>query len=96
MIDSLATYFFTLSVFGKVAVILNFSLFFIAGFLFTKVVPSGSDDLNKKRARKLRLMNILLMSIYLFDWLWNYVIFKTDVDHSEFFVRVSQTGLVFL
>ncbi len=96
MIDSLATYFLTLSVFGKVAVVLNFSLFFIAGFLFKKIVPSGSDVLNKKRARLLRLMNILLLSIYLFDWLWNYVIFKTDVEHSEFFVRVSQTGLVFL
>ncbi|MGJ8663378.1 MAG: hypothetical protein ACSHWU_07000 [Marinicella sp.] len=94
MIDSLTTYYVALSVFGKVAVILNVSLFFIAGFLFKKVVPSGSEDLNKKRSSKLRLMNVLLLSIYLFDWMWNY--FISDNGHSEFLKRISQTGLVFL
>jgi hypothetical protein len=94
MIDSLASYFVSLSVFGKVAVVLNVSLFFIAGYLFSSIVPSGSDIINKKRARKLRLMNVFLLSIYLFDWLWNY--FINDNDHSEFFKRISQTGLVFL
>ncbi len=94
MIDSLILYFTGLSVFGKTAIILNFSLFFIAGFLFKHVVPSGSEELNKKRARLLRLMNILLLSIYLFDWLWNYVINANG--HSEFLKQASQTGLVFL
>ncbi len=94
MIESLATYYLTLSVFGKLAVVLNLSLFFIAGFLFKNIVPSGSDELNVKRAWKLRLMNVLLLSIYLFDWLWNY--FVNDNGHSEFFKSVSQTGLVLL
>ncbi|TDR23435.1 hypothetical protein [Marinicella litoralis] len=94
MIESLISYFLTLSVFGKTAVVLNFSLLLIAGFLFRKVVPSGSDGLNIKRARMLRLMNVLLLSIYLFDWMWNYFIY--DNGHSEFFKRVSQTGLVLL
>jgi hypothetical protein len=94
MIESLSTYFVSLSVFGKVAVVLNFSLFFVAGYLFSHVVPSGSDELNKKRSRNLRLMNVLLMSIYLFDWIWNYII--NNSGHTDFFKRVSQTGLVFL
>lgn len=94
MIDSLSLYFLTLSVFGKVAVVLNFSLFFVAGYLFSRIVPSGSDELNRGRARKLRLMNVILLTIYLFDWLWNY--FINDHGHSEFFKRISQTGLVFL
>lgn len=94
MIDSLTSYYLTLSVFGKTAVVLNVSLLFIAGLLFKKVVPSGTEELNKQRARMLRLMNVLLLSIYLFDWLWNYFIF--DSGHSEFFKRISQTGLVFL
>lgn len=94
MIESLLSYYLGLSVFGKTAVVLNFNLFFMAGFLFKNVVPSGSDELNKKRARMLRLMNTLLLSIYLFDWLWNY--FINDNGHSEFFKRISQTGLVLL
>jgi len=94
MIESLTSYFLSLSVFGKTAVILNLSLFFVAGFLFKKVVPSGSEEINKKRARLLRLMNTLLLSIYLFDWLWNYVF--NDNGHSELFKRISQTGLVLL
>lgn len=94
MIESLTTYFVSLSVFGKVAVVLNFSLFLVAGYLFSHVVPSGSEELNNKRSRKLRLMNVLLLSIYLFDWLWNYFIY--DHGNSEFFKRVSQTGLVLL
>ncbi len=94
MVESLLAYFVDLSVFGKTAVVLNVSLFFLAGFMFTRVVPSDSEDINKKRARLLRLMNILLLSIYLFDWLWNYVI--NDNGHSEFLKQVSQTGLVFL
>ncbi|WP_223788141.1 hypothetical protein [Marinicella meishanensis] len=94
MIDLLVQYFLGLSVFGKVAVVLNISLFIIAGFLFGKVVPSGSDELNKRRSRKLRLMNVLLLSIYLFDWVWNYVLH--DYGYREFLKQVSQTGLVFL
>ncbi len=94
MIDSLIYYFNSLSVFGKVAIVLNISLFVLAGYLFSKIVPSDSEALNTKRARNLRLMNVLLWSIYLFDWLWNYIIY--DHGHSEFFKRVSQTGLVFL
>lgn len=94
MIELLIQYFLGLSVFGKVAVVLNVSLFIIAGFLFSKVVPSGSEELNKRRSRKLRLMNVLLLSIYLFDWLWNYVLH--DYGYREFLKQVSQTGLVFL
>ncbi|MCX7552398.1 hypothetical protein OS175_00785 [Marinicella sp. S1101] len=94
MIESLIAYFTGLSVFGKLAIVLNISIFIIAGFLFKHVVPSGSDELNTKRARLLRLMNIFLLSIYLFDWLWNYVI--NDYGQREFLKQVSQTGLVFL
>ncbi len=94
MIESLTSYFLALSVFGKIAITLNFSLFVIAGFLFKNVVPSGSEELNSKRAGKLRLMNVLLLSIYLFDWIWNYVI--NSNGYSEFLKQVSQTGLVFL
>ena len=94
MIDSLFWYFNGLSVFGKTAIVLNISLFIIAGFLFKHVVPSGSEELNKKRARLLRLMNVFLWSIYLFDWLWNYVI--NNHGQREFLKQVSQTGLVFL
>jgi hypothetical protein len=95
MIASLTAYFLSLSVFGKVAVVLNFSLFILAGFLFRQVVPSGSPEQDKKRSRKLRLMNVLLLSIYLFDWLWNYYL-SDQTSHSEFFKRISQTGLVLL
>jgi len=42
MIELLIHYFTPLSVFGKLAVVLNFSLFIIAGFLSSKVLPSGS------------------------------------------------------
>ena len=94
MIESLIAYFVELSVFGKIAVVLNVSLLFFAGFMFNSVVPSDTAGLNKKRARLLRLMNVLLLSIYLFDWLWNYVI--NNNGHSEFLKQVSQTGLVFL
>lgn len=94
MIESLIAYFAALSVFGKTAVVLNVSLFIVAGFLFKNVVPSGSEERNKRRARLLRLMNTVLLSIYLFDWIWNYVI-NTN-GYSEFLKQVSQTGLVFL
>ncbi len=94
MIETLANYYITLSVFGKTAVILNISLLFVAGFLFQRVVPSGSEDRNKKRARMLRMMNLILLSIYFFDWLFNY--YFNNNGHSEFFIRISQTGLVFL
>ncbi len=94
MLETLAHYYLTLSVFGKTAIILNVSLLFFAGFLFKKVVPSGSDDLNQKRTRKLRVMNLILLSIYFFDWLFNY--YFNNNGHSEFFIRISQTGLVFL
>ncbi|MCB1583139.1 MAG: hypothetical protein KDI92_08755, partial [Xanthomonadales bacterium] len=94
MIESLFYYFNSLSVFGKVAIVLNVSLFVLAGYLFSRIVPADSEPLNKKRARNLRLMNVLLWSIYLVDWLWNYII--NDHGHSEFFKRISQTGLVFL
>jgi hypothetical protein len=94
MIESLFIYFNGLSVFGKLAIVLNISLFFIAGFLFKHVVPSGSEELNKQRARLLRLMNVFLWSIYLFDWLWNYVI--NDYGQRAFLKQVSQTGLVLL
>ncbi len=94
MIDSLQAYFAALSVFGKTAVVLNVSLFFVAGFLFARIVPSSTEALNTKRSRLLRIMNVLLISIYVIDWLLNYLI--NDNGHTEFLKQLSQTGLVLL
>ncbi len=94
MIDSLLHYFAALSVFGKTAVILNVSLLLLAPLLFNRIVPSDKAALNSSRTRKLRLMNLLLLTVYLFDWLINF--YFNDHGHSEVFIRISQTGLVFL
>lgn len=94
VLDSLIHYFQDLSVFGKIAVILNVFLLLLAGFLFKKIVPSDSDSLNHKRSNWLRVMNLLLLAVYAFDWLLNYYFFKRG--HSEIFIKISQTGLIFL
>ncbi|MCF6300424.1 MAG: hypothetical protein L3J52_04825 [Proteobacteria bacterium] len=94
MIQSLLVYFNDLSVFGKIAIVLNASLFFIAGFLFNKVVPTSNTSLNKRRTNWLRVINLVLISVYLIDWLINY--YFSNKGHNELFTSISQTGLVLL
>ena len=92
MMASILQYFEALSVFGKTGIVLNVCLLFLSSLLFTYVVPSDSKNLNAKRTRSLRMMNLILLSVYGIDWLINY--YFNDHGHSDVFIQISQTGLV--
>ncbi len=95
MWDHLLNYYGSLSGFGKTAIVLNVALFVLAGVLFHKVVPFESDQQARARVLRLRLINVFLLLFYITDWVVNfYVLGKTQ--HSEIFIRLSQTGLVLL
>lgn len=92
MIESIGVYFTALSIFGKISVVLNLVLLISASFIFHKWLPSTSDVVNKKRIKHTRVINVVLLLVYVFDWLLNYY-FDRD-GHGELFIKVSQTGLV--
>lgn len=92
MMASIMQYFEALSVFGKTGIVLNVCLLILSSLLFTYVVPSDSKNLNAKRTRSLRVMNLILLSVYGIDWLINY--YFNDHGHSDVFIQISQTGLV--
>lgn len=93
MLQSLLVYFQSLSIFGKTAILLNILLLIGAGLLFRYIV-SGNDNLTKKRIKWLRVINFILLMVYLFDWSLKYWI--TGDYGNEFLEKISQTGLVLL
>ncbi len=93
MIESLSQYYQSLSIFGKTAITLNIVLLFLAPIIFNYLVPSDKTNINGKRIRHLRLINMVLLSVYFFDWLINYQ-WGTRASHSDIFIKISQTGLV--
>ena len=93
MIDSLIFYFQSLTVFGKTAILLNVFLFIIAGVLFARIIP-GKQEMVKRRIKWLRIINLMLLGVYLIDWLIKY--YLTEDFSSVFFKQISQTGLVLL
>ena len=93
MLDSLLFYFQSLTVFGKTAILLNVFLFIIAGLLFRRIVP-GNQEMIKRRIYWLRVINMMLLAVYVIDWSIKY--YLTDDYSSVFFKQISQTGLVFL
>ncbi|WP_395377821.1 hypothetical protein [Marinicella sp. W31] len=93
MLDSLIFYFQSLTVFGKTAILLNVFLFIIAGILFSYVIP-GKQEMVKRRIKWLRIINLMLLAVYLIDWTIKY--YLTENFSSVFFKQISQTGLVLL
>ncbi len=89
--DLIYKYYQHLSTFGQVAIVLNLLFFVLSGFIFKHFAPTDDEKENKRRVRWLRLLNLVLLLIYLADGLLN-----GFSKQNEWLIQVSQTGLVLL
>jgi hypothetical protein len=89
--DILYKYFQHLSTFGQVAIVLNLMIFLLSGLIFKHFAPTDDLEENKRRVRWLRILNLLLLLIYIIDGFFN-----GTSNQNEWLIQVSQTGLVLL
>lgn len=91
ILESIHNYFNQLSNFGQIVIVLNVLLFFSAGVIFKYLAPTDDEQQNLKRTRWMRVLNLLLLLIYVFDGIVN-----ISTDNSGWLKQISQSGLVLL
>lgn len=90
--DFIHQYFLHLSNFGKTAIILNILFFVLSGVIFKYIVkPTDDEEQNKRRIFWLRLLNFILLMIYVVD-----AIIYDNSNENAWLLKASQTGLVLL
>lgn len=89
--DLIYKYYQHLSTFGQVAIALNVLFFFLSGLIFKHFAPTDDIEENKRRVRWLRLLNLVLLLIYVIDGVIN-----GYSNQNEWLIQISQTGLVLL